>query len=133
MQVVREYSDTMDLDMLHMADETRHDTYDRQITEDERVSFGEEVVQLSNSILDDQEEKKAQAKMLGDQIKASEARRKEVSRILKKGTLLTDTTVSTFFDRQNLKVHEYNSLGHRLRQRPMRPDERAKYTQYAIE
>lgn len=33
MQVVREYGDTMDLDTLHMADETRHDTYDRQITD----------------------------------------------------------------------------------------------------
>ena len=133
MQVVREYGDTMDIDTLHMADETRHDTYDRQITEDERVSFGEEVVQLSNKILDDQDEKKAQAKMLGDQIKANEARRKDVARILKRGTVTTDTKVSTFFDRATLKVHEYNSLGERILTRKMRPDERAKYTQYAIE
>lgn len=133
LSVVREFGDTMDLDTLHMADETRTDVYDRTITDDERASYGEEVAQLTNRILDDQDEKKATTKMFNDQIKANEGRRKEVARILKRGTVLTDTTVSTFFDRQTMKVHEYNALGERILSRKMRPEERAKYTQLRID
>lgn len=131
--MVREYGETMDMDMLHMADETRTDVYDRTITDDERASYGEEVAQLTNRILDDQDEKKATTKMFNDQIKANEGRRKEVARILKRGTVMTDTTVSTFFDRQTMKVHEYNALGERILSRKMRPEERAKHTQLSID
>lgn len=133
LSVVREYGETIDVDMLNLADETRIDVYDRTITDDERASYGEEVGSLTNKILDTQEEKKAQTKMYNDQIKADETRRKEVARILRRGTVTTDTKVSTFFDRTKMKVYEYNSLGERIMSRNMKPEERNRFAQLAID
>ena len=133
LSVVREYGETIDVDMLNLADETRLDVYDRTINEEERASYGEEIGSLTNKILDTQEEKKEQVKSYNESIKLNEARRKEVAHILRRGTVPTDTKVSTFYDRQRMEVHEYNGLGERILTRKMKPAERAHYTQLAID
>ena len=124
MRVSREYGETMDLDQLAMADQTRQDHYERDITEQERSSFGEEVVALTLESEDKADEKKAYVKMLGDEIKLANARRRDVVKMLKRGQVTTATEVSTFFDHETLKVHEYNSIGERISIRTMKPAER---------
>lgn len=124
MRVSRQYEETMDRDMLTMADNTRLDTYDRVITEDERIAYGEEVITISQKVEKDKDEKKEMAKMLGDQIKDGEDRRRDILKMLAKGAVPTDTTIYTFMDPENYRVHEYNSLGERIITRKMKASER---------
>lgn len=124
LKVSREYGETMPVDSLHLADAIRSDTYERTITEEERASYGEKVIELSMEVDNKEDEKKATVKMFSDDIKAAKEQRKEVLKTLKKGTVETADKIHTFYDFDNAKVHEYNSNGERVIVRRMKPEER---------
>lgn len=124
LKVSREYGETMPIESLGMADAVRTDTYDRAITEEERASYGEKVVELSMEVDNKEDEKKATVKMFSDDIKAAKTERKDVLKIMKKGTIETADKIHTFYDFETAKVHEYNSIGERVAVRRMKPEER---------
>lgn len=124
LRVSREYGETMPMEMLAGADSIRTDTYFRKISDDERVAYGEEVVSLSATVEDKQEEKKQTVKMFQEDIKHATTKRREILKIMKSGEVEVLGGVHTFYDFDNLKVHEYNERGERIATRRMRPDER---------
>lgn len=124
LMVSREYGDTMDPDMLHLANGTRDDSYYRPITEDERNASNEDVVSMSHEIESLEDSKKETMKQFTDQIKEIKGERKERLRRLKEGTVEEFDTIHVFMDHDNAKVHEYNSKGERILVRTMKPAER---------
>jgi len=124
LRVSREYGDTIDVNLLEMADESRPGTYQRPITEEERGSFGEQVIKLSSTIEDKTEEKKAITQKYSAEIKASKVELRGVLKTLKQGTITEDTNIAVFYDWDNLMVNAYNHLGERQERRRMTPQER---------
>lgn len=123
LRVSREYGDTMPVEQLAVSDETRQSTYTRQITEDERNSFNQEIVDLSVEESALIVEKKATMKHLNGEIKLKrEFINTNLDRV-RTGQMEVPDTISVFFDRDNLKVHEYNSKGERTLVRKMKPEE----------
>lgn len=120
----REYGETMPVEELESADSVRTDTYQRPITEEERASYNELIVELSMKVDDKEEEKKATVKMFSEEIKDLKARRKDSIKTVKAGTIETVDTLRTFYDFDAAKVHEYNSKGERVLVRRMKPEER---------
>ena len=125
LRVSREYGDTIPLAQLKVADMERMDKYERPITDDERISFGEKVVHLSATVEDNEEEKKAQSAMYNENIKKAKSERRDLLRIMKRSRIEIADTIYTYLDHDRLTVHEYNSEGVRVNERRMRPEERA--------
>lgn len=114
----------MPLDQLVLAPSQRTDTYRREITEEERNSYNQEIADLSVLIDDKEDEKKATVKMLGDEIKMSKASRKVAITAVKSGGIEVVDSIFSFADYKENKVHEYNSKGERILTRHMKPNER---------
>jgi len=124
LSVVREYGETIDIGLLAMADDVKHDKYDRDITEEERIAFGESVIKLSEHIENVQEEKKAQTKMYNDDIKESTVNRREILKTLRRGKVEQADKLHLFYEDETATVHTYNSLGERTGVRRMNSEER---------
>lgn len=118
------FGETMSLDQLVLAPSQRTDTYRREITEEERNSYNQEIADLSVLIDDKEDEKKATVKMLGDEIKMSKASRKVAITAVKSGGIEVVDSIFSFADYKENKVHEYNSKGERILTRRMKPNER---------
>ena len=118
------FGETMPLDQLVLAPSQRTDTYRREITEEERNSYNQEIADLSVLIDDKEDEKKATVKMLGDEIKMSKASRKVAITAVKSGGIEVVDSIFSFADYKENKVHEYNSKGERILTRRMKPNER---------
>jgi len=120
----RKYGEKMEPEMLKLANDTRLDTYDRKITQDERAAYGESVIADSTKIEDLKDEKKETMKMYSSDIKSLTSTLKDTLKTLKKGSVETSDTLHIFFDHEEMKVNEYNSLGERTTVRRMNPQER---------
>lgn len=124
LSVSREYKDTIDIALLGSSDDMRMDTYDRKITEEERIAFGESVIKLSSHIEDVTEEKKAQTKMYNEDIKDATTERREILKKLKRGKTEQADKLYTFYEDENATAHVYNSIGERVMVRRMNSEER---------
>ena len=111
-----------------MADDIKHDTYERDITDEERVAYGESVIQLSGKIEDSQEEKKAQTKMFNEDIKLNTVERREILKKLRRGKTEQADKIHVFYDDASAMAYSYNSLGERVGARRMNAEERERQT-----
>lgn len=125
LRVSRSYGETVPVEQLHVADGVRTDTYFRPITPMERESFAEKVVQLSSTVEDTEEQKKAHTADFNAVIKDAKTERRELLRNLKRGTIEVADQIHVFYDHDNYRVHEYNSKGELVGTRRMRPEERS--------
>jgi hypothetical protein len=130
LRVSRTYSETIDVELLELADDIRHDTYMRDITEDERVSYNESILSLSEQIYRKEDEKKAMMKMLADELKALKASHKAAVKISFSGQIEEADKIATFLDHDTRTAHEYNSKGERITKRRLRPEERQMKSQF---
>lgn len=125
LRVSRQYGDQMPIEQLAVADAVRNGTYHRRITDDERASYAEKVVQLSSTIEDTEEAKKEHTSHFNETIKDAKAERRELLRSMKRGTVEVSDQIHQFMDHDHYTVHEYNSEGVRVGMRRMRPEERS--------
>lgn len=124
LRVSREYGDTIDVEMLQVANEIKMERYYRPVTEDERVALGEQLINLSTKLEDVEEEKKATTKMFNDQIKEIKASKKAALTPLRSGQMEEADAISYFMDPETHSVHGYNPKGKRVIVRRMTPEER---------
>lgn len=127
MRVSREYGDTIDLELLQVAHEITQDRYFRPLTEEERVSMGEDLVKLSVQLEETELEKREYTKMLNAKAKEIKAHKANVLQPLRTGQIEEADTLYSFMEPETHSVHMYNSKGKRVHTRRMTSAERASY------
>jgi len=118
-----EHGPYKDHNALLLADESTQRKYTRRTTEEEQSNMAKEMVMLDMEIDAIKEAHKQAGIEAKKKIKGFTGRINEIKGSIKSGHIEVDDVVHMFRDYRRFMVTEYDSQGHRIRVRQMRPSE----------